>query len=530
MSSTTKSLKFNTRERALSTDFNRGQAFSSHELAMFARSLLLSYYPSTGTPYYSMNESYPDPLESDRPIRGVVLHGLHFYPINGTTDALITAGQVLQVQLTADVGADDYNVVMVDDEGVQSTGTLTLTPNSSGTGRVDIVECKVINYDYETSSRDVYDPGTGLFTVASLVKVTGKKLEYRIRTGSASSAWPGLVDGWMPIAVLVVPDGTTDFDGVDIFDVRPLVGARANDITEVSENTPKYHEVYLAYDLTDQHKIKPIIDVSYRTQRVRWGDGTAVASSPLMIDVQDTANYDPTWTPSASQFWFMYLAFPFGLPRWAKYSDATTSPRKPQREGIPIITNKISGTFGTTAYTMSLPTASGLVGTVQTTELFCVTAGWVDAGGTVRGTLGSKGKFWISPQSASNPNVSAGTHTASLARFPTRQIIPPNAKKARIRVALSYTYTPGSDDEVPLMNKVNNAMALYPTTTTAIQENLHFSADSTFLKSGTGYTLLVWTTIEVPGYCDLEVDTIFGTSVAPTPNTAIAYLVDWSIE
>ncbi len=530
MSSTTKSLKYNTRERALSTDLNREQAFLSNSLAKFARSLLLNLYPTTGTPYYSTNESFEDPIETDRPVRGAVLQGLRPYPINGTVDLLITAGEALLVDAAGDVGADDFNVALVDDDGVQSTGILTLTANSSGSGRVDIVECRVINYDYETSSRDVYDPGTGLFTVATLTKVTGKKLEYRIRTGAAAAAWPGIVDEWMPLAVLVVPDGTTDFDTVDIYDVRPLVSQRALSLSETNERHPVFHQLYINYDLTNQHKIAPIMNVAFGTQRVRWADGNAVTSSPLMIDLQDTTLYDPAWAPGTSEWWRLFLAFPFGLPRWAKYSDSTTSPRKPQREGIPIITNKLCGYFGNASTSMALPTATGLVGTVATTEAFCVMSGWVDSGGAVRGTLGTKDKLWVSPQSASNPQATATVHTAAMARFPTRLIIPTNAKKARVRIALSYTYTPASDDEVPLMMKISNALALYPTTTTPIQEYLVFDARSTFLKSGIGYTLLHWLTVEIPGWYDLELDFIWGTLVDPTPSSAqYAYLVDWSI-
>lgn len=529
MTSTTKSLKYNTRERALSTDLNREQNFLSSELAQFARSLLLTPYPTTGTPYYSFNETITEPSVTDRPIRAAVLQGLAPYPINGTTDLLITSGQLLQVQATGGLGADDFEVALVTDEGVQTTGILTLTPNSSGSGRVDIVECKVIDYDYETSSRDVYDPGTGLFTVASLVKVTGKKLQYRIRTGDPSSVWPGIVDEWLPLCVLVVPDGTTDFDTVDMYDVRPLVTKRAQDISEVSENLPQFYQLICNYDLTNQHKIAPIMNVGFKNQRVRWGDGNAVASSPLMLDLQSADLRDPAWTPVASEWWRLYLAFPFGLPRWAKYSDSTTSPRKGQREGIPIMTNKICGFYGNATLTCALPTATGLVGTVETSEMFCVVSGFVDSGGTIRGTMGDKNKLWISPQSTVQPNVTATTLTDTQAKFNTRLIVPPNARKARIRVAIAHGYIPGSDDEVHLGNHVLDVKALYPTTTTAIQEYLHISNDSTFLKSGFGYSLLTWFIVEIPGYCDLQVDLSWGTATTPTVVSGIAYLVDWAL-
>lgn len=521
-------MKYNNRERALSTDLNREQAFISAEMAEFARSLFLNKFDNAASPYYSTNENDSTPVVTDRPVRGIVFKGLRPYPINGTVDLLITAGMLAMIDDVGGIGADDSAISLIRDEGVPSTGVLTLTPNSSGTGRVDIVECKVITYDYETSSRDIYDPGTGLFSPATVTKVTGKKLQYRIRTGSPSSAWPGIVDEWLPLCVLVVPDGTTTFDTVELYDVRPHAMARKN-MTEVDMKNPSINELKIDFDYLNQHVIRPILDIDFRTFKIIWGDTGAPSSSPLKINVQDTSIYDPAWVPGTSEFANLFLAFPFGLPRWAKYSDTTTSPRKPQREGIPILTNKNVSFYNTGATATALPTASGLVGTVATNEMVAIANCWVDSGGTVRGSIGNKNKMFVSAASASKPEVLYTTFTDSLARFNTRLIVPTNCKRAKLRIVMSYNYTPGAEDLLLLGNQLTDAKALYPTTTTPVQTNLGFQNEYTYYKSGGGYGFAWWFFVELPGWYDLEVVTNFNTASAVTPFTAVARLVEWSV-
>lgn len=528
---TTKEIKQNTRERALSTDFNRSQKFLNRALNDTLKAMLLTQYPTLGSSYYSGDDQFETATVSSRPVRAVVLKGLRPYPINGSVDLLITAGHLVQIDDAASVGVDDSQFANIISDGVSSTGILTLTPNSSGTGRVDIVECKVVDYVYETSSRDVFNIITKLFSPQNVDKVVGKKLEFRIRTGTPSSAWPGIVDEWLPLAVLVVPDGTTDFDTVDIYDVRPFLPTRARGTSETKVTSPIFHKRQFNTVYNNQKLVQPVIDAEFLSQRVIWGRTDNVATSPTTIDVTSTDYRASGYSPSASDFWHLYLAFPFGLPRWSKYSDSTTSPRKPVRDGIPIITSYDPTFYSTcTNVTITLPTATGLVGTVNgVNEMMHVLTGWVDSGGTIRGSQGNMHKDWISPESASQPQLNVSGYTDTEVNFDTRLIIPTNAKKARIRVTIAYTYTPGSDDEVPLGNEINNVSAIYPTTSTPIQDNLYIDQEYTFFKSGTGYTIKFWFTVELPGWYDMKVETIFHTATAVTPSLASARLIDWTV-
>src|SRR5574338_306789 len=210
-----KIVKITTRERLSSSDSMRAQQFRASELADFLAHVFLTQTEDdlecNGVPTYHTT--------TEDPLTAVVLNGLTFVPTIGTATGVIQSGMVIMSNPDGSPDPDDSArklVVMPD------AASPTLTPNVSGSTRIDVLEATRTVANVETAIRDVFDNANGTFTPTSLTKVLGSQLTYRIRTGTPGAGWPGTASGYMPIAVISVPDGASVWDDCTIWDVRPL--------------------------------------------------------------------------------------------------------------------------------------------------------------------------------------------------------------------------------------------------------------------------------------------------------------------
>lgn len=334
----------NTRERIISTDHNRLQAFADRnegEAARFGIDAVGQGANAGGV--VDVNTAATNPL------RGTILSGLLVRP-TGTVDIAIDGGVVLMRDADAVPSADDSQLKRVIDPGL-GTGTLTLTPGSGGV-RVDVLECARIDLVTESDNRDVFDPATGLFTPIAVPKVASARLTYRIRTGSNGGGFAGVgtATGWMPLAVFVVGSAATDWTGVTIYDVRPLE----------SDIRTSHHRVV---DTNREHK-----------GRLSFNAPTMMLSGEHEVESQGRAlggrfNDDLTNALSSGFIALANLPFvvwaltPFGLPRWCKYGSNLLPGGS---RGVLCISNVQPTPYvGTPVATVALPTATGLGGSTQ---------------------------------------------------------------------------------------------------------------------------------------------------------------------
>ena len=248
-----KRLRINTLERSVSTDYNRGWAFNAAHLSDAL------HYLFSGTGGNVDRGGGSEVLTSvlgpiGTPLEAVVFGGLMVTASVGANQLGVTPGAALLVDpdgLTGSSEATDQSAddavakLVVDNSGILAgSGTLVLTSNTSGSIRVDVVECRRKPGIIETSSRDIFDEDTGAFDPALVTKVDGaKSFEFRIRLGTPGSGFPGSVQGWLPLCVIGVPNGATTFDLCTLYDVRPLATDRVTQKVQSYGDAPRWGQL-----------------------------------------------------------------------------------------------------------------------------------------------------------------------------------------------------------------------------------------------------------------------------------------------
>lgn len=373
MTASTKNEVFNTRERLLSDDFNRSQSFISAALVDAFRYL----YETSST---DDGPGETNVVTTTTPLRGVILGGIRARPEVGTVNLFITDGAILIVDPDSPFNADDSVGKLIIDPGEPLSGALTLTAGS-GSVRVDIIECARVSEVLETDNRDIYNPSTQLFSPAAVPKVRRDRLQYRIRTGTPGGGFAGVgvVSGWLPLAVCVVAAAATTWNDVELYDVRPLVSDYRRSANQVNANNSRISKLWMSSRKDSQaapttQKLRGYIETEYRG-RVAGGNlvpqGTDFPAATPSIDlVADAARWvEPGFAAAGVNCpVFGYFMFPFGLPRWVRYSPATLGLRTPLGpRGLFVVTSKppISIAAQVPATPVTLPSATGLGGSSQ---------------------------------------------------------------------------------------------------------------------------------------------------------------------
>ena len=107
--------------------------------------------------------------------------------------------------------------------------------------------------------------------------------------------------------------------------------------------------------------------------QLRRGSPGVDYNQPYIV-LNDSANNEAGFSPS-SGFCYLYLLTPFNLPRWARYTDATSSPRIPRSpRGIPIRSGATpSHAYGQPSTSIKFPSVFGFAETA-TTDGVCIAA------------------------------------------------------------------------------------------------------------------------------------------------------------
>ena len=324
-----KGVVINTQERAVSTDINRLQA-----MAAAAQMELMRYLVNTPNGQdENLDSSFlAEVTTTASPLVGEIVHGLQVIPAVGTLLLGITDGLAMVVNPDTAPNSDDspYKYV-ADPVGVSPTsGALAMTANSSGSIRIDVIECQRIDDPApETDNRDVFNPSTSLFTASTLTKSSASRFQYRVRAGTAGSGFPGTVSGWLPLCVASVPNGTTTNDTITFWDVRPLLVDRVlgpmNTYRSFPVMTTLHHSS--SNNGSTNHIVTGIAEVAFARCRLggilRRGSPGVIADN---VDFSDAANQEASLNISAGPGpLYYYFLTPFGLPRWVIYSGPTNT-------------------------------------------------------------------------------------------------------------------------------------------------------------------------------------------------------------
>ncbi len=422
---------FNSRERALSVDVNRQQAFANGA-AMLLREGLDETVVLPDLVGMGVGVTPAD--LPNIPPNSTVYKGLLPLPQTGTFDFLITAG-VLGVYLPDAVpNPDDAAYKYVSDPGISSVGVLTVAANPGPGIRIDILECQPIDTVLETDNRDIFDPSTGLFSPVTVNKVIAKRLTYRIRQGVAGNGFPGVVADWLPLCVISIPAAAANLDTCTIWDVRPLATARRDGPNKVSWLGHDLNKAVLGVDTitaAPARILKGYAEISNGSPwksggHLRTGSYAGASGYVSTFDVNDTTNYEPGFAPVDKTLWYLYICSQiFGLPRWAKYT--TGGGRVPGNpEGILVISNKQPNAYSGGVGNLQMPTQYGLGVAVQPGG--CLVAGicYNPGGGLTLGIPVTSGK-----QHTIESSVSSGAFI----------LAPPIG--AVNNIARSFTLTPG---------------------------------------------------------------------------------------
>lgn len=419
----------NPQERCASADINRLQAFVGADRAELMRQLLdatLTEDSAGGVATVG--------LVTTSPLRATVINGLLVRPQIGNGALSVDAGVVFVVDPDVVLNADDSPYKFVNDPGL-AAGNLSLTANSSGSTRFDVIEC-ARNPDVvlEASPRDVFNVNTGLFTPATLPKVKCDRLTYRIRQGTPAAGFPGTVAGWLPLAVAKVPNGASAWDACDLWDVRPLAADHARNLMQIVQPYPRDGAGFALAESPD--------GTARNLVGVFEGEINGLkAGGNVTLDIRETNTsvVEPGFS-AAQGPWHIYAVFPFSLPRWCLYTPFTSGQRIPGGfRGIPVYTQRFAQTirgFPTTG--IALPTGLGF-GSVTVASASCVQlfSGAYGAGPTWVSAIKTGNKIQLG--GAGNQFIQAATANPQTINLAAAGMFPARAVRVLIRIDVQFT-------------------------------------------------------------------------------------------
>lgn len=362
-------LLINTQERAVSSDINRLQSFMHQDVAEFLR-----YFLNAGTteadPGY-----FAEPSSLGTPLKAEVINGLMVKPQAGSFSLFVDAGLLLA--MVADGASEESAYKYARSTGVSTLGQLVIGANASGSIRIDVIECRVNPVEGTVSdNRDVFNATTGLFAASSVTKETFGRLEFRVRAGTAGSGYPTAQSGWLPLCIASVPSGAASNNDVTFWDVRPLLADRAagpmdHQLDDGLVSIDARCERVDSSNVNLAGFAKAIVKGRRVGGRIR---NSVPGTSADLLNLAAAANQDtgtiaePFGTDGTV---FVYLATPFGLPRWSRYTDGPSGrvPRAPK--GILVISATLPDYDGKPQAALAMPAGTGL-GAGTTTDAVCV--------------------------------------------------------------------------------------------------------------------------------------------------------------
>jgi hypothetical protein len=325
-------IQINPSERAVSDDQNRSQRFRGLDLNELLRAIADTFYGQDDLGASSQDQQS---AATGTPPSSAVYGGLVVRPAVASLALTITTGTIGLYDPDASPNPDESQYKVIRDPG---TTSLTMTVNASGSTRIDVIECARVTNGFsvlETDMRDIFSSTTGLFSASTVVKVIAGRLQYRVRAGTPGAGYPGAATGWVPLAVASVPTGTTTNDTISFWDVRPLVADRWNAPFNMDSATPRTRQSTFQIDNGTNPAVSACggyveataapsntFGINEHGGQYRLGGFFGTTT----VDLALAANHAGSITNGVA---YVYLCEPFGLPRWASYTPASSGSRQP---------------------------------------------------------------------------------------------------------------------------------------------------------------------------------------------------------
>lgn len=177
----------------------------------------------------------------DRTVMNLMRYGLGFhgvgvqtdYPLNHVVGGLLASPSGSDISISPGVLVQDSAVLPPTPGTYDSTyriGTLfaaeTIVMPSPGVETYYLIEAQMLDAVSSSVSRDVLNPGTGVFVPTSIPKVYTSGVTFQLLTGGANAPLPSGGD-WIPIAIIRRPGGGGPVvAATDIIDARPIADWR----------------------------------------------------------------------------------------------------------------------------------------------------------------------------------------------------------------------------------------------------------------------------------------------------------------
>jgi len=369
--------------RALSTDINALQHFTAASFTNAFRRMYNDSFVLGNSDNSSWNE-FVSPVNGTG-VSADVTTGLKVRPFS---NYLLVSPGILGVHgtTTSYNSAVDSDYMLVSSDGVTSATELPFVANGSGI-RIDIVEAALVE-TITTTSQDIYNPTTGVFTATLLTNTLQVSLQFTIRQGSSGAGYPGVTTGSLPLCVLIHNGATSTFADVDLYDVRPLLASRISGDTRmvlgnrfIAKNGHYYGmnnsgtQIGGTFDL--QANTTNSFSGSFTVHGYYRMRGRIAPTRPGGPDVETTnwafttSDYAVSMaTPNSARWMYVLAVEPYGLPRWSRYTtgnSAITGEREPSDNwGLYIIADSLSCdvlSSGKLSAPVLLPADYGIIGT-----------------------------------------------------------------------------------------------------------------------------------------------------------------------
>lgn len=430
----TKELVFNSRERAVSDDWDRAQAFKGASIAE-----ALAWLVDQQAGYLTSCGDGSIGTTTTSPMRAEILGGLLVRPQLGSANTLVDRGAVVMANPDVVVNPDDSPSKLVFDAGVTNGALLAMPANASGSVAIYIVECARLDAVLEVDNRDVFDPGSGTAVPTSVNKVVSSGLQYRIRA-VALAGGVTFQPGWLPLLVALVPNGSTNWDNVThMWDVRPLVTDRVMPASTTNNCGKVVRQAFSMINAPGEPLLRGQVDAVAPSGRMLGGD-LSLDAGDVAIDLSSTLVLASA--PVANTFWHLFLAEPYGLPRWCKYTSVGSGARMPGRlRGMAIVqTGAVQPAPVTNVSTgLNGPTGLGFPGTIVALggSMVCVAGGSFD--GAAAFILNFSGDGLVQWQDTGRTKAAAAlTNTLATWNMSPGDDYPVNARAIWLRVNVQY--------------------------------------------------------------------------------------------
>jgi hypothetical protein len=385
-----KSVEINPSERAVSIDINRLQQLIAQFQSEDARAIEDTLLGTDDLDGGSIETENTTQLTPDS---ALILSGLRVVPAVGSLNLTVTPGIIHMLDPDATPDPSDSPYKEINDAGIPSSGIISMTGNSSGSTRIDVIECARVaapGYQvFETDNRDIYNNATQLFSPQTVNKVIGGALMYRVRQGTPGSGFPGSALGWVPLMVASVPNGSTTNDTMDFWDVRPMASDRIFPPYRLGSDYPRWHHANYfvstsvvankallvgTVDASGSDLITPSPGFRRLGGRLRTSGISVdfpVAATYDGLDLNDSNNWSSTLTTGLAYLYLLENLY--GLPRWMRCTKASTGNRLPRSpRGFLVVSPTVPNSFyGTPSAVIGVPASTGL-GSGTTAKGICL--------------------------------------------------------------------------------------------------------------------------------------------------------------